>query len=480
MTDFLEQLRAGIGVEGSAQVAPDLVNIPMIRHWCEAMDEANPNFLDEEFAAAGPHRGIVSPPAMLNAWGMPGVRIKREEMGHPPPPPIESETERETYGSVLELLDDAGYLGVVATNSEHIYHRYIRLGERVKGTQKLVDVSEEKQTALGIGHFVTTETEYQTTDGDPVGSMFFRILKFKPHTGRDASKEGAENAADSPAAPPAMRPKPSMNQDSQFFWEGAAAKELRIQKCNSCGRLQHPPGARCPACGSMDLGWKVATGRGTLYSHCQVHYPPLPAFGKPPIVGLVELEEGVRVLTNITDCAYSQISIGMDMQAWFYNDPQGFSLPLFRPARQPRRTETLLAGDISEGDPMPICPIPLTVTGIVATAIATRDYQDVHHDRDLAHQKGSKDIFMNILSSSGLASRYVSDWAGPDAIFKNLKIRLGAPNHPYDCMTMSGKVTEVKSKADGADVTVEFAGINSLGPHITGSATLYFPANPTR
>ena len=494
MTDFLEQLRAGIGVEGAAQVAPDSVNVPMIRHWCEAMDEGNPNFLDDEFAAAGPHGGIVSPPAMLNAWTMPGLRIKREEMGHPPPPrETEAAAERESYGSVLELLDDAGYLGVVATNSEHVYHRYIRLGERITGTQKLVDVSEEKQTALGIGHFVTTETEYQTTEGDPVGSMFFRILKFKPHTGRDAGKadaDGSDSGTSAPA-PPAMRPKPSMNQDSQFFWEGASAKELRIQKCNNCGRLQHPPGARCPACGSMDMGWTVASGRGTLYSHCQVHYPPLPAFGKPPIVGLVELEEGVRVLTNITDVAYQQISIGMDMQVWFHDDPQGFSLPLFRPARQPRRAETLLAGDISEGDLMPICPIPLTVTGIVATAIATRDYQDVHHDRDLAHQKGSEDIFMNILSSSGLASRYVSDWAGPDAVFKNLKIRLGAPNHPYDCMTMSGKVTAVESAGSGeggssevsdsgADVTVEFAGINSRGPHITGSATLHLPAKPLR
>ena len=494
MTDFLEQLRAGIGVEGGAQVAPDLVNVPMIRHWCEAMDEGNPNYLDEEFAAAGPHGGIVSPPAMLNAWTMPGLRIKREEMGHPPPPKATEteESERESYGSVLELLDNAGYLGVVATNSEHVYHRYIRLGERIMGTQKLVDVSEEKQTALGIGHFVTTETEYQTTEGDLVGSMFFRILKFKPHTGRDAGKDSAagENAGSSGAAAttiPAMRPRPSMNQDSQFFWEGAATKELRIQKCNNCGLLQHPPGVRCPACGSMDMGWTVASGRGTLYSHCQVHYPPLPAFGKPPIVGLVELEEGVRVLTNITDVAYQQIRIGMDMQVWFYDDPQGFSLPLFRPARQPRRTETLLADDISEGDPMPICPIPLTVTGIVATAIATRDYQDVHHDRDLAHQKGSQDIFMNILSSSGLASRYVSDWAGPDAIFKNLKIRLGAPNHPYDCMTMSGKVTSVEPAGDssgngagGADVTVEFAGINSRGPHITGSATLHLPLKPLR
>lgn len=516
MSDLLEQLRAGIGIVGPTQPAPDPVNAIMIRHWCEAMDEGNPNFLDEDFARSGPHGEIVSPPAMLNAWIMPGLRIKHEEMGNPPlpKPPKDDRTDGgpdggpdsgpESYGSTLGMLDEAGYIGVVATNSEHTYNRYLRLGEVVTGRQQLVDVSEEKQTALGIGHFVTTETEFHTAEGDLVGSMLFRILKFRPHTGRgtdggsdagggtdgsgDSAAETATTAPTVPTTPP-QRPRPSMNQDTQFFWDGAANKELRIQQCQSCQRLQHPPGVRCPACGSMDMGWIRASGKGKLYSHCQVHHPPLPAFGKPPIVGLVELDEGTRLVSNITDCSYGQVKIGMDLQVWFHHDPQGFSVPLFRPARQPRRQDTLLAGQVQPGDELPLCPIPLTPTAIVATAIATRDYQDVHHDRDLAHIKGSKDIFMNILSSSGLAARYLSDWAGPDAIFRNLKIRLGAPNHPYDCMTMSGRVASVEaaggsgaggSSADGnsADVTVEFAGINSLGPHITGSAVLSFPSQP--
>lgn len=499
MSDLLEQLRAGIGIVGPTQLAPDPVNAIMIRHWCEAMGEENPNFLDEDFARSGPHGELVSPPAMLNAWIMPGLRIKHEEMGNPPlPKPPKSAPKdgagesSETYGGTLGLLDEAGYIGVVATNSEHTYNRYLRLGEVVTGSQKLVDVSEEKQTALGIGHFVTTETEFHTTEGDLVGSMLFRILKFRPHTGRGAGADGADGTGDSTdataTASPPQRPRPSMNQDTQFFWDGAANKELRIQQCRSCQQLQHPPGVRCPACGSMDMGWICASGKGKLYSHCQVHHPPLPAFGKPPIVGLVELDEGTRLVSNITDCSYDQIKIGMDLQVWFHQDPQGFSLPLFRPARQPRRQDSLLLGQVQPGDELPLCPIPLTPTAIVATAIATRDYQDVHHDRDLAHVKGSKDIFMNILSSSGLAARYISDWAGPDVIFRNLKIRLGAPNHPYDCMTMSGRVAAVEASESGAgddgagsaDVTVEFAGINSLGPHITGSAVLSVPGQPRR
>ena len=487
MSELLEQLRSGIGKVGPSHPAPDAVNVHMIRHWCEAMGEANPNFLDEEFAQSGPHQGLVAPPAMLNAWAMPGLRIKHEEMGNPPLPKDPNQTsDPESYGTTMNLLDEAGYIGVVATNSEHVYNRYLRLGEVIQGTQQLVEVSEEKQTALGIGHFVTTETEYHTTEGEHVGSMFFRILKFKPYTGRDSQDSeaapGSDSAAPAATTPP-QRPQPAMNQDTEFFWEGAQQKELRIQQCNSCQRLQHPPGVRCPACGSSDLGWIVAAGQGTLYSHCQVHYPPLPAFGKPPIVGLVELAEGVRLVSNITDCAYSQVKVGMDLQVWFQQDPQGFALPLFRPARQPRREQTLLIKETQVGDELPLCPIPLTPTAIVATALATRDFQDVHHDRDLAHAKGSKDIFMNILSSSGLAARYVGDWAGPDAMFKNLKIRLGAPNHPYDCMTMSGKIAAIEPQADDpsqAEVTVEFAGINSLGPHITGSATLSLPSQPLR
>ena len=127
------------------------------------------------------------------------------------------------------------------------------------------------------------------------------------------------------------------------------------------------------------------------------------------------------------------------------------------------------------GDKLPLCPIPITPTLIVATAIASRDYQDVHHDRDQAHKKGSKDIFMNILTSSGLSGRYVSDWAGPDAVLKNLKIRLGAPNYPYDTMTMSGSVAKKEMVGQEGVVQIAFEGLNSLGAHVTGTVDLALP-----
>ena len=124
--------------------------------------------------------------------------------------------------------------------------------------------------------------------------------------------------------------------------------------------------------------------------------------------------------------------------------------------------------DVQVGDELPPLEIPLTRSLIVATAIASRDYQDVHHDPSLAVQKGSKDIFMNILSTNGFVGRYVTDWAGPDAIIRSVSIRLGVPNYPGDSMTMTGSVT---AKADGV-VDVSVRGANGLGNHVTGSVSV--------
>jgi acyl dehydratase len=134
-------------------------------------------------------------------------------------------------------------------------------------------------------------------------------------------------------------------------------------------------------------------------------------------------------------------------------------------------TTSLRYDDVQVGDQLPTLVIPLTRTLIVATAIASRDYQDVHHDPGLAQERGSPDIFMNILSTNGFVGRFVTDWVGPDAVLKSVKIRLGAPNHPGDTMTMTGQVTK---KEDGL-VEVQVRGANELGDHVTGTVTLKLP-----
>ena len=119
------------------------------------------------------------------------------------------------------------------------------------------------------------------------------------------------------------------------------------------------------------------------------------------------------------------------------------------------------------GDTLPPLEIPVTRTLIVAGAIASRDYQDVHHDAELARRKGSPDIFMNILTTNGLVGRYVTDRLGPRTVLRKVAIRLGAPNHPGDTMVLRGTVTAV----DGSTVEIRVTGTNGLGHHVTGTVT---------
>jgi acyl dehydratase len=146
----------------------------------------------------------------------------------------------------------------------------------------------------------------------------------------------------------------------------------------------------------------------------------------------------------------------------------------------PVRDKTLRIEDVKVGDTLPELSVPLTRTVIVSTAIATRDYQDVHHDPSLAVERGSKDIFMNILSTNGYVGRYVTDWAGPAAVIQSIAIRLGAPNYPDDTMIFSGEVTEVTSPSESGKargtVTVALKGKNSLGNHVTGTVRLALPS----
>ncbi|WP_327384432.1 MaoC family dehydratase [Streptomyces sp. NBC_01207] len=123
-------------------------------------------------------------------------------------------------------------------------------------------------------------------------------------------------------------------------------------------------------------------------------------------------------------------------------------------------------------DTLPPLEIPVTRTLIVAGAIASRDYQDVHHDAALAQEKGSPDIFMNILTTNGLVGRYITDHLGPRAVLRKVAIRLGAPNYPGDTMTLTGTVTA----AFGTTIEIRVVGANGLGHHVTGTVTAQVPA----
>ncbi len=135
--------------------------------------------------------------------------------------------------------------------------------------------------------------------------------------------------------------------------------------------------------------------------------------------------------------------------------------------------------DVATGDPLPELVVPITRTLIVAGAIASRDYQDVHHDHELARGRGSKDVFMNILTTNGLVGRFVTDWSGPAGILRQVAIRLGAPNYPGDTMTLTGAVAAKLGTEPGGErgmVEVGVRGANERGDHVTGTVVVSLPA----
>ena len=309
-----EELRSGldawIGREGAPQAARDAVNPAMIRHWCDAVGDANPVYTDPDFAAKSVHGALVAPPTMLQAWTMAGLR-----------PPAPASDAAGPLTEVMRLLDAAGYTSVVATNCRQEYKRYLREGDRLSVTTRIARVSDEKKTALGIGRFVDEEMIYRDAAGDEVARMTFRLLKFKPPAA----------SAPATAKPAARRPRPAQSHDNAFFWEGVAAGELRIQRCTQCKALRHPPGPMCPHCQSLEWDTILSAGRGSVFSYVVAHHPPVPPFAYPNAIALIELDEGTRIVSNLVGIAPTDVAIGMRVRVEFTRVDDELVLPLFRP-----------------------------------------------------------------------------------------------------------------------------------------------------
>jgi uncharacterized protein len=314
---FAARLKQFEGKEaGEPEQGADPVNQPMIRHWVEAVGDENPIYTQPEAAEKSVHGQIVAPPVMLQAWVMRGVRPRPTDGGN-------------ARDELMTLLDDAGFTSVVATNCEQEYHRYLHLGDHLSTTTIIESVSDEKATGLGVGHFVTTRVDYRTDEGELVATMRFRILKFKPGTGRTGRSEAAER--EEQARP--LRPRPALTQDNAFWFEGARQHRLLIQRCKQCGTLRHPPRPMCAECRSYEWDVVDASGRGIVYSFVVNHYPQVPAFDYPLAVGLIELEEGTRLVADVIGVEPSEIQVGMPVEVeWVDHDPD-LSLPAFRPSR---------------------------------------------------------------------------------------------------------------------------------------------------
>jgi len=305
MTEIQEAV-AQIKAAGSSKprAARDPVNQPTINNWVEAIGDRNPIYVDEAAARAAGHPGIVAPPAMIQVWTMFGLGGER-----PKDDPL---------GPIMQLLDEAGYIGVVATNCEQTYHRYLRPGEEVSITSKMGDVIGPKQTALGEGFFVNQHIIWRVGDED-VAEMNWRILKFKPRESSGASSVPAD------LDPDAMM-RPSSSRDTAFFWEGVKAHELRIQR-RPDGSLQHPPVPAVWQDKGLPIDYVVASGTGTVFSFVVHHAPKVPGRTLPFVIALVELEEGVRMLGELRGVDPAAVSIGMPVRAMYIDFPAGDTGP---------------------------------------------------------------------------------------------------------------------------------------------------------
>ncbi len=286
--------------ESRPRRARDPVNLPMIRNWAEAIGDANPVYSDAGAAARSVHGGLVAPPAMAQVWTMRGLHPQADD--------------DDPLGLMSAVLDEAGFTSVVATNCEQEYHRYLRHGEQVTVRSRLESVTGPKRTSLGEGWFVTTvSTWYAGTE--PVATMLFRILKFRPPA--------------SPAQPPGEVLRPVVSRDTAFFWDGTAAGQLRIQRCGGCGALRHPPGPMCPGCRAARPGYIVAAGTGEVYSYVVQHHPPVPGKSLPIVVALVQLTEGVRMVGEL-QVSPERVRIGLPVRVAFIRVDDTLTLPAWR------------------------------------------------------------------------------------------------------------------------------------------------------
>jgi MaoC dehydratase-like protein len=322
-----EQVEAWIGRPMGASgpaVAPDDVNLAMIRHWVDALDDRNPVYLDEAVATTTRFGGIVAPPAMLQTWTMARPRIEGIAARGGAAAEIDGD-------SPLGLLTTGGFTGTLATNSELEFARYLRLGDRLQSSTALESVSERKATALGLGYFITWVSTYTDDEGAVVGRQRFRIYKFEP---------------------------------------------------GSSGSV---------------------TSRGR--------------------------------------------------------------------ARPSSRSEAGVGEELAPFD------LDVTATVVVAGAIASRDFMPAHHDRGFATAQGAPDIFMNILTTNGYVSRYVTDWAGPDTMLRSISIRLGAPAVPGYILRFTGWVMSEHHEEDERVIEVAIRAANDLGDHLTGTVVLTLPSD---
>ena len=286
--DTIRAAAARLTASGDSRprAARDPVNLPMIRNWIEVID---PNGRDDPGTA---------PPAMIQVWTMPGLHGVRAD--------------DDPLGQMSQLLDEAGYTSVVATNCDQAYHRYLKTGEQLSVRARLLDVTGPKRTALGEGWFVTTRSTWFSA-GEPVATMDFRILKFRPAP-EPPTHATPHHQPHAPAGHPRHRLLLGRHRGRR-----AAHPALRqVRRAAPPARADVPRLRRGQhGRGPRGEGYTVAAGTGEVFSYVVHHHPPVPGKRLPMVVALVQLPEGVRILGEMPGVRPDQVRIGLPVRVTF-------------------------------------------------------------------------------------------------------------------------------------------------------------------
>lgn len=277
----------------STRTSRDGVNQATINAWTDAMGIDNPAWTSG-----------VAPESMAQVWTMYALGGTKD-----PNDPLHA---------MMDWLTERGFRGVLGTNVEQTYTRRLEVGEVPRLEMRLESVVGPKTTGMGEGYFVTALTEWFVGPEDEpelVATMLFRVLKFIPKQRPKKSK---------------FVLYPTKNRDTEFFFEGTKVGELRIQKCNACGDLRHPPGPSCPSCHAFDRGYVLSKGEGTVFSHVMHHHPPIPGFEMPIHTALVDLDEGVRMLATVDVANGGTVEIGDRVQVAWRRIDDDLTLPTWR------------------------------------------------------------------------------------------------------------------------------------------------------
>lgn len=302
---------------------PDKVNEAMIRHWCEVMGDTNPVYTDKAFADRSSKQGLIAPPTMLWTWSLEGYPMAFADQQDP--------TQQDGQRHLHRFMEQHGLTGVLGTNCDQEYLKELRPGDTVIANMVVKAISEEKATAMGNGYFIETLSTFKNQHGETVGTMLFKVLKFKPAQAPKAASDST--AADSSLmgnkAP--TRIKSVRGHDNAWWWNLVEKeKKLPIQRCTSCKTLRHPPRPFCNQCQSGAWDFIESNMQGEIFSFIELHYPEIPGYTYPLICAVITLDEGTRLVSNIIDCKPQDVKIGLRVTGEILQVDADNIIPQFR------------------------------------------------------------------------------------------------------------------------------------------------------